>query len=326
MISTKNLISDLDDVPREWIFEHYLKLTEKLCGQDIKIKSIFVIEKTPSMCIYMDERNRYRYKDFSSGNGGDALDLVEKLFNLKSRGAASFKILDDYNDYLSSNGPRPVIEYTAQGRYKVTDYEMRHWTNLDKNFWTNFYITSGELERYNVTPLAHYALTKEDEQGILSQITIKGNYIYGYFKEDGTLYKIYQPRAKDNKFIKVKDYIQGSEQLTHNKSYLIILSSLKDLLAFNQLGINNIEAVAPDSENAMISDDFMRSAIKHYKKVMVLFDNDEPGKNASIKYSQKHKINSINLELSKDLSDSVRDYGIEKAREALFSLLKKAIQ
>ena len=38
MISTKNLIYDLADVPREWIFEHYLNLTEKLTGQDLKIK------------------------------------------------------------------------------------------------------------------------------------------------------------------------------------------------------------------------------------------------------------------------------------------------
>lgn len=326
MISTKNLISDLDDVPREWIFEHYLKLTEKLCGQDIKIKSVFVTEKTPSMCIYMDEKNRYRYKDFSSGNGGDALDLVEKLFNLSSRGAASFKILDDYNNYLSANGPRPVIQYKAQSRYKVTDYEMRHWTNLDKNFWTNFHIGSTELERYNVIPLTHYTLTKEDEQGVLSQLTIKGNYIYGYFKNDGSLYKIYQPRVRDNKFIKVKDYIQGSEQLTYKKSYLIILSSLKDLLAFNHLNISNIEAVAPDSENAMIPDNFMHAVIKKYKKVLVLFDNDEAGKKASVKYSEKHKVVSINLDLSKDLSDSVRDYGIEKTREALFPLLKKAIE
>ena len=98
MISTKNLIYDLADVPREWVFEHYLNLTEKLTGQDLKIKSVFNLrEKTPSMCIYMDTKNIYKFKDFSSGNGGDALSLVQNLFNLPTRGHASFKVIEDYN-------------------------------------------------------------------------------------------------------------------------------------------------------------------------------------------------------------------------------------
>jgi hypothetical protein len=41
MISTRNLISDLRDVPREWVFENYLNLKEKLTGQDVKILSAF---------------------------------------------------------------------------------------------------------------------------------------------------------------------------------------------------------------------------------------------------------------------------------------------
>ena len=98
MISTKNLIYDLADVPREWVFEHYLNLIEKLTGQNIKIKSVFnTREKTPSMCIYMDKNNIYKFKDFSSGNGGDSIALVQSLFNLPTRGSASYKIIEDYN-------------------------------------------------------------------------------------------------------------------------------------------------------------------------------------------------------------------------------------
>ena len=41
MISTKHIISDLSDVPREWVFENYLNLKEKLTGQDVKILSAF---------------------------------------------------------------------------------------------------------------------------------------------------------------------------------------------------------------------------------------------------------------------------------------------
>ena len=52
MLRTKSLISKLNDIPREWVYEHYLNLQEKLTGQDVKIHSVFKTEKTPSMFIY----------------------------------------------------------------------------------------------------------------------------------------------------------------------------------------------------------------------------------------------------------------------------------
>jgi len=53
MIRTKSLISDLQEIPKTWVFEYYLNLDDKLCGQDVKIKSVFnPNEKNPSMYIY----------------------------------------------------------------------------------------------------------------------------------------------------------------------------------------------------------------------------------------------------------------------------------
>ena len=326
MISTKAIVSDVVDVPREWIFEFYLKLDERLSGQDIKINSAFnPRDKTPSMCIYVDARANYRYKDFSSGRGGDALDLVKDLFNLATRGTASFKVVQDYNEYLTNN--KYVQNYTvrSQGRYQITDYEMRHWTNFDAKYWTGHKISSSQLQKYNVIPLDHYILTRETDLNGNYPLTIKTRYLYGYFKEDGTLYKVYQPKSKDNKFMKVRDYIQGSEQLNYDKSYLLIVSSLKDLLAINMLGIKGIEAVAPDSENIMIPEVFMQNAFKKYKKVLVLFDNDEAGVECAKRYEKKYGLTCINFLLSKDVADALKEHGIEKTRAELFPLLKQAL-
>ena len=326
MISTKAIVSDVVDVPREWIFEFYLKLDEKLNGQDIKINSAFnPRDKTPSMCIYVDPKNNYRYKDFSSGRGGDALDLVKDLFNLATRGTASFKVVQDYNEYLKNNNYVQNYSVRSQGRYQVTDYEMRHWNNFDEKYWTGHKISSSQLERYNVVPLSHYVLTRETDLERANSLTIQTRYLYGYFKEDGSLYKVYQPKSKDNKFLKVKDYIQGSEQLKYDKSYLIIVSSLKDLLALNMLNIGGVEAIAPDSENTMIPDPFMQNVLKKYKKVLVLFDNDDAGKQSAERYSSKYNLPVINFTLSKDIADALKDHGIEKTREVLFPLLKQAL-
>jgi hypothetical protein len=326
MISTKNLICDLTDVPREWVFEHYLNLTEKLTGQDIKMKSIFnTREKTPSMCIYLDRNGIYKYKDFSSGNGGDAISLVQTLFNLPSRGSASYKIVEDYNQYVLNNGYNPIKSYKQHSKFKVTDYEMRHWNTLDQKYWMGFHIGSRLLSRYNVVPLEYYIMQKTDENDSVSSMTIKGNYIYGYFREDGTLYKIYQPKVKESKFIKVRDYIQGTEQLVFDKPYLIITSSLKDLMAYHKLKISNSEAIAPDSENTMIPENIMSSISSKYQGVCVLFDNDEAGIRAAEKYKLRYGFDYVVLELEKDLSDAIKVHGIDKVRENLLPLLKQTL-
>jgi len=326
MISTKNLICDLTDVPREWVFEHYLNLTEKLTGQDIKMKSIFnTREKTPSMCIYLDRNGIYKYKDFSSGNGGDAISLVQTLFNLPTRGSASYKIVEDYNQYVLNNGYNPIKSYKQHSKFKVTDYEMRHWNTLDQKYWMGFHIGSRLLSRYNVVPLEYYIMQKTDENDSVSSMTIKGNYIYGYFREDGTLYKIYQPKVKESKFIKVRDYIQGTEQLVFDKPYLIITSSLKDLMAYHKLKISNSEAIAPDSENTMIPENIMNSISSKYQGVCVLFDNDEAGIRAAEKYKLRYGFDYVVLELEKDLSDAIKVHGIDKVRDNLLPLLKQTL-
>lgn len=324
MISTKTIVSDLADVPKEWVFENYLTLPESLNGQDVKIHSVFVKEKTPSMCVYIEGKVSYKYKDFSSGKGGDGIDLVVQLFNLPTRGAASQKIMHDYTDYISKNG-HVVRSYVPENRYQVTDYEMRHWNTLDVKFWTDFEISSGLLKQYNVCPLGHYELSKDLPDGTTKTLTFKGQYIYGYFRTDGTLYKIYQPKQKEKKFLKLKDYTQGLDQLTYSTKYLLITSSLKDVMSFMKLGIKNIEAIAPDSENSMMPEAVMHTLKNKYHKICVAFDNDEAGIKAAKIYKQKYDLPYVVLDLDKDISDSVCKFGIEKTRNALLFLLKQEL-
>jgi DNA primase len=62
-----------------------------------------------------------------------------------------------------------------------------------------------------------------------------------------------------------------------------------------------------------------------YQKIVVLFDNDDPGIKAAQRYAQMYGFSYILLPLEKDLSDSVKVHGIDKVREVLFSLLKQAL-
>ena len=281
-------------------------------------------DKRPSFNLFVAKTNHYMFKDFSTNISGDSITLVQNLFNLTTRGETAHKIVNDYNEWLLINkDDYSLREFKIQKKYKVIDFVKTNWTTLDQKYWTQFSIGSKILEKYNVFPLSSYTMKKEDDDRVL---TITGRYyIYGFFREDGTLYKIYQPMMKDNKFIKVRDYIQGTDQLTMKTKYLVICSSLKDVMAFMKLGYKEAEAVAPDSENTLIPQHVMNSYKLKYKNICTLFDNDDAGINAMKNYKEKHGINYALLPMSKDLSDSIRDHGVRKVQEVLTPILKQEL-
>lgn len=322
MFKTKNLIHDIKDVPVTWIFQHFCTLKEKLTGQDVKIKSLFnPTERTPSMCIYTDKNNTYKYKDFSTGKGGSAVDLVKELHCISFHRACQL-ILETYNDFvLHNNGGHDIEKFQRASKYKVTSFKARDWSTQDQYFWTQFHIGSKLLEEYNVKPLESYCMTKDD-----NNLCIKGLYIYGYFKSDGSLYKIYQPKTLDKKFIKVADYIQGMHQCTGEK-YLIITSSLKDVMSIRSLKLKRLDVIAPDSENTMLKPELMEELDSKYNKIILLFDNDEAGIKSMRFYKEKYPFLEIAvLPMSKDISDSIKDFGPKEVRNRLVPILDKKLQ
>jgi hypothetical protein len=321
MFRTKNLVHDIKDVPVTWIFEHYCKLNYKLEGQTIKIKSVFNDERTPSMCIYTDEHNTYRYKDFSSGKSGSSIDLIKEMFGLKYH-QACIKTIEEYNDYVLKNGKEyESKEIKKYARFKVTGYTKRSWTTKDQYYWTQFNIGSKLLEEHYVFPLERYIMEKD-----IDCIEIKGSYIYGYFKKDGTLYKVYQPKTLDKKFIKVKSYIQGTEQCKPGNKNLLITSSLKDVMSIKSLKLTGLNVIAADSENTMICSSEIECWENEYENIIVMFDNDNAGIDAMQKYKEKYPFIKVALlPLSKDISDSIKDHGAKKVREHLVPILNKKI-
>lgn len=328
MLKTKNIVSSISDIPREWVFEFYLNLHTELTGQDIQLKSAFnEKDDTPSMFVYFNkEKGKYRYKCFSTDHQGDGVDMVMHLFNLKSRGETAHKIIDDYNNFVTSN-PVAYMEriFSLQEKYKVVHHEARGWTKDDQNYWTDFKIGSADLEFYNVKALSSYTLSKE-EDGNKKELIIKGLFIYGYFKKDGTLYKIYQPKNRKNKFIKVRSYVHGSEQLQYNKPYLVICSSLKDLMAFRKLNFVNAEQVAPESENVMISKDEIEFYKMKYQAICTLFDNDEAGMRSMQKYVDEYKIPGVILNIEQDVAKAVKEHGINNTRIVLQPILSNCLK
>jgi len=228
-------------------------------------------------------------------------------------------VIKDFN-YTGLSTADYKIDPSMTSSYHVHDYEARNWNSIDAKYWMSFGIGSKMLEKFNVMPLHSYKLRKENDI-----INIERPYMYGYFTNEGLLYKIYQPKNKSKKFMKLRNYTQGIEQLTFKKPNLVIHSSLKDLMAFEQLGFKTIECIAPDSENTRIPDKLMWELIGKYDTVITIFDNDEAGKKAVQRYKDMYGIDGFVLDMEKDVADSVAKYGKEPVKSHLVTLLTERI-
>jgi len=327
MLRTTSLITSIAVIPREWVFEYYLKLPEQLAGQDVKLHSPFnkTGDKLPSFFIYKtNDGSRYMFKDFSTDRQGDGVELVKELFGLNTRGEAAHMIITDYNAYIVKNpNAKRSTNITAPSQWRVTDFTTRSWYKHDQTYWLSYRIDSKLLAHYNVKPLLNHTLTRihcgKEESRVMDHALT-----YGYFRNDGTLYKIYQPYSTV-KFLKIAEYIQGTDQLLYDKDYLIICSSLKDLLDFHKLGIKNAECVAPDSENTLIPANTIALYKEKYKAICTLFDNDAAGIKSMQKYKDVYDIPFVHLNLEKDLADCVKEHGINTTRIHLYPLLTKTL-
>lgn len=325
MIRTSNIISSIHDVPATWVFEYYCKLTERLTGQRVNLKSPWnAKDSRPSFFIYYDAENKYyKWKDFSTGRSGNHVHLVMEMFNL-DMGPALTKIETEYANFLTQypNG-YSLEQVVPEVPYQPANILTRVWNNLDAAYWMSYGIGSDILERFNVKAIEQYNMITEDNSKPV--LSIKRPYTYGFFTVDGSLAKIYQPKVIDCKFVKVMDYIQGTDQLQFNQPNLVICSSLKDAMSLSAFGYN-VEVVAPDSENTIIRPEVISIYQKRFKSICTLFDNDQAGIKSMNQYKAMYNIPMVHFKADKDLSDAVKSYGIEKTRQMLTPLLKEALK
>lgn len=315
MIRTRNIIISIDEVPATWVFEYFAKLPP-LTGQDESILSIFnPKDSKPSMVFYV-KHGEYLFNDFSTGKGGDKCTFYKLYVKHKqgrtiNYGEACKELMEAFSKYLLT-GAYENNKLENKPSFKVVGYENRDWFEYDAKYWTQFNISSDILKFYNVRPISHLKL----DNGI-EQISIRRGMMYGYYQQEKILYRTYAPmEEKARRFNRYTDYIQGSEQLRFNKPMLVICSSLKDCMSLFSLGYN-IDVIAPSSENTYFDKEEIDALRNAYPVIKVLFDNDNGGLVAAGEYRSRFGLENIELPLSKDISDSIRDFGIQEVTNIL---------
>lgn len=324
MLKTKNIITRFEEVDEAWAFKFYLNLSETPGNESINLLSPFREERTPSFFLFYEDR--WFFKCYSSNLGGDIYDFVRHFFGYKNKAEAVWRVFLDYQGYLQSNNldytltNNAKVVYTGHKRYKVTGYELRKWNTDDVEFWGKYGVGSDLLKEHYVSPLYKVIMAKSEED----IITIERPLLYGYFSKNGDIYKIYQPGNKVAKYIKINNYIQGTDQLSATNENLLITKALKDILGFKALKIPNWDSIAPDSENSLIPKEHIDQYKKRYKKIVTLFDNDDAGTSARNLYKEAYGFDALPFKTEcKDLTDSVVRWGQTNIKNYVIKELNK---
>lgn len=311
---TKNItFEDIVSKVTEYdIFRYYMESDFKL---NQIMSSPLRTDKNPSFGIFKSNKSgQLLFKDQATGQTGNCITFITMLFNITYYKALQ-KVWKDMclNNIVITDKGKQVKE--ASGINTEILILKRNFTKSDDDYWNQFGITRDDLKQYNVTPINAYWINGIKQDWNYS----KEDPGYAYFIFDKI--KVYRPLAdKKSKWRgNAGTYdIQGYEQLPNKCNHIIITKSLKDVIVLNKLGYN---AIAPNGENHTIPEAIINKLRKDREtnSFTVFYDNDDAGFKAASKLLAKYEFESLLLSDGepKDISDYVKLYGLEKAKEWL---------
>lgn len=337
MFSSVEYLDNINEIPTQWILQHYLKLPYKLTGQTVKVKSFFnPADKDPSMTFYW-WKDRYVFKDYSANKRGSVIHAMMKLFNMDFINTSD-KIKKDYFEFKRTGNVAEIELEIQEFEWIAQDVTCRKWNTLDAKYWLKLNVNSNLLLKYKIKPLQKYTIAKVEKESRVVLDSFSNDvpkYVYGYFKVTDDIFKIYRPYWKNRKFMTLDpDYLQGRDQL-EGHPYLIVASSMKDLLVIKSLNLS-VDVVAPNSENTFLTDEDIEDFKSKYKAIITLFDPDKQGIKSMQDYLNKFQIPFCYLPYKDDgdIADMMvgegKDYvmakaipGINKAVEKYITLQKE---
>lgn len=293
-----------------------------------KFKSPFRKEKQASAVVYSTPTGHLRFNDFVLPTMS-SVEFVKEMYSITLGEALNKIVLDfkikeifavDWGGDTPSPSKAPIL-YNKQ-IIKATDtilqVRYRPWNEADIQFWGQYGISISTLTLFNVHPIDYFWI---NESRFKAE---KYAYSYNYYWEKGIYRrKIYQPYSKTAKwFANGGKVVQGESKLPYHGQLLIVTKALKDVMALYELGYT---AIAPSSEKTMPSNFYMDKQKKRFLNLVLFLDNDETGKEASIKHSEHLNIPYILIPdeyCIKDISDYVKKYGQDKSRKLMEKLLR----
>lgn len=273
-------------------------------------------------CCYYKRNGRIYIKDFGSDYYGDWIYVVEQKFNCNYYDALAIAA-NDFDiqkiPHLNKNKVKISNESLSENKQSIIRVEIRDFQQYELDWWNKFGISLQTLKKFRVFSCKNIWINDH-----IIHLETNNQLVFGYYggiKDDIEQWKLYWPNNKKYKWLSNRDssQLQGARMLPKSGGDLIVIQkSLKDVMLLYEFGI---PSVAPNSENIFLSDEKLMKLKSKFKRIIVWYDNDAPGK----AYLEKIKKEHPELDYfyipedfkEKDFSDFYKKYGKDEATKFL---------
>lgn len=312
--SLRDLLDKLDDYT---IYSYYLGSFKpgKLMNSPLRSD-----DKMPSFAIFTAKNGALLFKDHGTGVSGNALKFVKLYKGIETRDELERELLRIVRKMNPThNKVKTTCVKTAESGQTNIGIVRQPFTEVDKNYWNQFCISTDTLKRFQVFSIKYF---------------LCNNVVRGIYKPESPMYaykvydkfKIYRPLA--SKYTKWRNnltnrHVQGLAELPKSGNLLIITKSLKDVMCLYEMGFC---AIAASSETTFIPDDILESLRKKWKHIVIIYDRDKTGVKTARQYSKQYNLDAIFVHKkfkAKDISDAVRDNGFLCIKEWLTKTVER---
>lgn len=304
-LTAENILNEIT----EWqIFKYYISALD---SPNMPFCSEIRKDNNPTCRVSLLNKG-WVYKDFGNGDTYNCFTYVQEKYGLKF--IEALKVINsDFglrlgDDTSNKSIPKVAKEILTGEDVKPTDIRIvsKKWDSEGLNYWKQYNINQDILDRYHVKQLEGYYLN--DKYFNKSGLTFA--YCFGQHR-----YKILRPNDSFKWLSNAGGVVQGINQLKPG-GLLFITSSLKDVMTLVSLGY---KAVAPQSENTLISQGTINKFKAHFTEVILYLNNDAPGIAASLEQSEKYGMHYIVNPAGepKDPSDYVKRYNADSLKQLL---------
>ena len=287
------------------------------------VKSPFYPDKNPSVSIFKGNDNKYCFKDYGEmDHKGDVFAFAALHYKLDPRkdfGLILSKMNEDLKLGLIQGETSKNVEvkkrvkydYGNNSYYELFERDNDEFNNEERLYLTQYGITVDGAKHFKMTPIDGYSFLSSNGERI--SICRKPDQVMFAYREDGFA-KIYSPfPQKMFRYLgqKPSDYVFGKSHLTTmdcREDRVIITGGEKDVISLYAHGYS---AICLNSETASLPEGLLDLLDLLYENVLVLYDGDPTGNNASISICKQNNLKRLSLPtefISRGLGKDISDY------------------
>lgn len=317
-----------ENITKEYLFSKGINqesIMTYYTGTNVNSKKLFLSpfrQDKHVTCSYYKSKSGILYlHDFATNEHINCFEVVMRLYNCNYYKALDiiakdFGLIETSKEYEKIKNKPKIIDPIKESDLTIIQCQIKDFTDKELEWWNQFGINQKLLKKYHVFSIKHIFLNGELKFTSSETCPIYG-YYFGKDKNGLERWKCYFPAKENYRFIGnlSKKILQGYQQLPKTGDLLVITKSMKDCMALKAF---NIAACSPNSETLFINDKQLEEFKKRFKHIIVMYDQDRPGKHNMWLIRKQHpELNFFCMpkSLKKDFTDTIKEIGMDKMKE-----------